>query len=121
MVAEPEESKMSFPELDPRVGGAWSHILLAAVIVIALGANDTRLFWVLQEITFSPALPAEPPPISPPATSYSTPKPAVTPGACPPSPTMLVGVLPPPLLVSSPISSTPAGKMIGKVSPLATL
>ena len=96
MVAEPEESKMSFPELDPRTGGTWSHILLAAVIVIALGANDTRLLWVLQEITFPPALPAEPPPRSPPATSYSTPKPL-------PVMTLFSTLLPtPPLLKARP-------------------
>src|SRR5207302_7527025 len=52
-----------------------------------------------------------------PGSSATPTLPAVAPGASPP-PTMLVGVLPPPWLVSSPISSTPAGTVIGKASPL---
>src|SRR5882672_2515784 len=212
-------SQMSSPaEVHASVGDEWSQKLFAAEIVIDGAVNLTRRsFCVLQEITFPPALPAEPPPRSPPATSYSTPNalpvmtlfstllpappatkarpvpepdpplstirfpvitwpvetsiytptlwvppvtvlfrrvtvllrrmsprrsvnellllmivnpaivdpvpgssatptlPAVAPGASPP-PTMLVGVFPPPLLVSSPISNTPAGTVIGNAS-----
>src|SRR6266853_6899809 len=64
---------MSSPVLAPRVGDEWSQKLPAAVIMIAVEANDTRSLCILQEITFPPALPADPPPRSPPATSYSTP------------------------------------------------
>ena len=64
-VAKPEESKMSIPELDPLVGGAWSQRLYAAVIVIVVVARDTRLFRALHEITFPPVLPAVPGSIDP--------------------------------------------------------
>src|SRR5438477_10183675 len=66
---------MSSPALDPIMGDEWSQKLLAAEIEIAVGACEKRSCWLLQEITFPPTLPAEPPPRSPPATSYSTPKP----------------------------------------------
>src|SRR5882762_700664 len=68
-------SQMSSPaKVHASVGGEWSQKLFAAEIVIDGAANLTRRsFCVLQEITFPPALPAEPPPRSPPATSYSTP------------------------------------------------
>src|SRR5216117_4157577 len=87
---------MSSPVLDPMVGDEWSQKLPAAVIVIAVGANDTRSYCVLQEITFPPALPADPLPKSPPATSYSTPKPL-------PVMTLFSTLLPtPPLLKARP-------------------
>src|SRR5882762_10806302 len=68
-------SQMSSPaEVHASVGDEWSHKLRAAEIVIDGAASLTRRsFCVLQEITFPPVLPAEPPPRSPPATSYSTP------------------------------------------------
>src|SRR5689334_24310814 len=43
---------------------------------------------------------------------------AVNPAGAGPLPMMLVAVLPLPLFVSSPISSTPAGTVMGNVSPL---
>src|SRR2546422_3525018 len=75
IVAVREVSQMSSPALHPSVGGELSQKLFAAVIVIGLEASVARSFCVLQEITFPPALPAEPPPRSPPATLSSTPKP----------------------------------------------
>src|SRR5438309_2333920 len=68
-------SQMSSPaRVHASVGGVWSHKFRAAEIVIDGAASLTRRsFCVLQEIRFPPALPAEPPPRSPPATSYSTP------------------------------------------------
>src|SRR5207302_11069729 len=68
-------SQMSSPaEVHASVGGEWSQKLFAAEIVIDGAASLTRRsFCVLQEIRFPPALPAEPLPRSPPATSYSTP------------------------------------------------
>src|SRR2546430_7800971 len=101
MVAMPEESYMSSPALDPIVGDEWSQKLLAAEIEIAVGACAKRSCWLLQEIMFLPTLPAEPPPKSPPATSYSTPKPL-------PVMTLFSTLLPtPPLLKARPVLVLP--------------
>src|SRR5690242_15407475 len=68
-------SQMSSPvKLHETGGGVWSQRLFAAGMVIAVEAAATRSTVRLQEITFPPALPVDPPPRSPPATSYSTPK-----------------------------------------------
>src|SRR6267143_1038802 len=63
-------SHMSSPaEVHASVGDEWSHKLRAAEIVIDGAASLTRRsFCVLQEITFPPALPAEPAPRWAPAT-----------------------------------------------------
>ena len=73
--------------------------------------NELLLLVIVNPATVDP---------SPGSTATPT-LPAMAPGASPP-PTMLVGEVPPgvpaPLVASSPISSTPAGTMIGKISPL---
>src|SRR2546425_10366390 len=62
IVAGPEVSQMSSPGLHPSLGGERAQKLFAAVIVIDVSANAAISFFVFQEITFPPSLPAQPPP-----------------------------------------------------------